>query len=220
MTPSVAVNIGVYADNRIYRDHLRQAINAQRDYRCVISAPRYGEDQETVKIPDIALVDCNTVGWIALHRLVRTTPNLKLIAINADPESLDTIETIRLGFLGFILKDAEVKEVINTIRAVSDGKLVVPESIVIAVFRQLRRRKTTGPEVLTGAPITLRERQVIELVVQGLSNKEIASRLNVATHTVKSHVHNLLQKLELRNRLELINVYLEHRPLPGGANVA
>jgi DNA-binding NarL/FixJ family response regulator len=103
------------------------------------------------------------------------------------------------------MKDATFEEFFSTIRAVARGVQVLPPELTNSLFDQIVRSAIGGSRTRTieAVRLTARERQVVELLGDGLSNKEIAKRLHIAVHTVKSHVHNVLEKLSLRSRLEV-----------------
>jgi DNA-binding NarL/FixJ family response regulator len=121
------------------------------------------------------------------------------------PAQEDVANYVRAGASGFIMKDASFDEFVETIRAVAAGAEVLPQALTNTLFSQIARNAVGGrnARVLEAVRLTSRERQVIDLLGEGLSNKEIATRLHIAVHTVKSHVHNILEKLALRSRLEV-----------------
>jgi DNA-binding NarL/FixJ family response regulator len=103
------------------------------------------------------------------------------------------------------MKDASFEDFFATIRAVAGGAEVLPQALTNSLFSQIARNAARGSKVrvLDAVRLTKREHQVIDLLGEGLSNKDIATRLHIAVHTVKSHVHNVLEKLALRSRLEV-----------------
>src|SRR5205814_10677985 len=110
-----------------------------------------------------------------------------------------------VGVAGFIMKDATLEDLAKTIRLVAEGANVLPPQVTGTLFSQIARDAVAkgGPEVLDSVRMTPREREVINLIAEGLGNKEIAGRINVATHTVKSHVRNIMEKLTLHTRLQI-----------------
>ncbi len=118
---------------------------------------------------------------------------------------MDIIELVEAGAAGFILKDATIEDFLETIRSVARGMKVLPPLLTGSLFTHvvdhaLRQGKGKLPEAVR---MTKREREIIVLIAEGMSNKEIAQRLNLSTYTVKSHVHNILEKLALHSRLEI-----------------
>ena len=123
------------------------------------------------------------------------------------PVHADILQFIKAGASGLILKDATLAEFLSTIRAVSEGEKVLPDHLAESLFSQiiefaLRNGKT---EVKDAVRMTDREKEVVKLIGDAMTNKEIAVRLNISSFTVKSHVHNILEKLALHSRLEVAN---------------
>src|SRR2546426_6319445 len=171
----------------------------------------YGDpvDCEVSRVPDVILIECNEHHLSGVCQLRRAFPKARLVAINVDPEDIDLITCIGLRIEGFTLKEANASDLMKTIQAVADGQKVIPSPVANRLFELLH-----DGELIIGTlhvadlnRITLRERQVFDLVAKGFSNKEIAEKLSLATHTIKSHVHNVLKKLGLQNRIDLINYY-------------
>ena len=117
----------------------------------------------------------------------------------------DVVEFVKEGVSGFILKDATFDDFVGTIRSVAAGASVLPPSLTGSLFSQIIEKVAGEGKVslIESVRMTKREREVIELIAEGLSNKEIAQQLNIATYTVKSHVHNILEKLALHTRLQV-----------------
>ena len=117
----------------------------------------------------------------------------------------DIIEFVNAGVSGFILKDTGADDFVATIRAVAGGAKVLPPRMVESLFSQIAGEAATRDRehVLEDMRMTQREREAIELIGEGLSNNEIAMRLNISTHTVKSHVRNVMDKLALHTRLQI-----------------
>jgi DNA-binding NarL/FixJ family response regulator len=137
--------------------------------------------------------------------LLEEVPAARIIAMDIFPEQLDIVEFVKAGGSGFILKNAPSNDYIKTIRAVAAGSKVLPPALTSSLFTQIiDSALKTG----TGIPsnsiqLTAREREVVALISEGLSNKDIAERLHIATFTVKSHIHNILEKLALSTRLQI-----------------
>jgi len=117
----------------------------------------------------------------------------------------DIVAYVRAGAAGFVTKDATPDELVNAIRTVAGGSHVLPPTMTATLFSQITTDviSRNRPDAIVSQRLTQREREVIGLIGEGLSNKEIAVRLHIATHTVKSHVHNVLEKLALHSRLQV-----------------
>jgi DNA-binding NarL/FixJ family response regulator len=197
-------------DNRIWREALSATINAQPDMRVV--AGLGGSEDNLAKVrelkPHIVLLDLGLRNQSGLHfaRIIgKEFPGTRVLGMGLIPSQSDIVEIVEAGASGFILKDARVSDFLQTIRSVARGLKVLPPPLAGSLFSHvvehaLRRGKGT---IAQGVRMTKREREIITLIADGLSNKEIAQRLSIATYTVKSHVHNILEKLALRSRLQI-----------------
>ena len=158
--------------------------------------------------PDVVLLDFGLEDHDSLSLTATVhaeVPEARVIVMGLLPLQEDVADYVRAGASGFIMKDASFEEFFATIRAVAAGAEVLPQALTNSLFTQIARNAPTKDkaQVLEAVRLTNRERQVIDLLGEGLSNKEIATRLHIAVHTVKSHVHNVLEKLALHSRLEV-----------------
>ena len=198
-------------DNRLLREGLTAMLNEQPDIEVVAA---FGNGKEAVLKgtqelkPQIVLVDLGLKGQNSLHLvelIKKESSEIKVIVMDLIPMQADVVEFVRGGVSGFLLKDATFDDFVRTIRLVAAGASVLPPSLTGSLFSQIIER-VTGEEkasLIDAVRMTKREREVIELIAEGLSNKEIAQRLSIATYTVKSHVHNILDKLALHTRLQV-----------------
>jgi DNA-binding NarL/FixJ family response regulator len=202
------VQVLVIEDNRLVRDGLKELLNAQPDFTVVAAV-----DSATTALlkqtkPDVILLDA-TLGNGDSLRLVstirKTTPAARVIVMDLLPVREDVIDFIRAGANGFLVKDATVDDCVRTIRSVADGADVVPPVLTATLLSHIADQAIdrAAPQVINAVRMTNREREIIGLIAEGLSNKDIAQRLDIATYTVKSHVHNILEKLALHTRLEI-----------------
>jgi DNA-binding NarL/FixJ family response regulator len=199
----------VIEDNRLVRDGLVAVLDAQPDFKVVAAAE--GGNASLLQVretqPHVVLVDA-ALGNHDSHRLVESVrkeaPQAKVIVMDLLPAHEDVIAFVRDGASGFIVKDATIDDFIRTIRSVAEGANVIPPTLtgtlLSHIVDQAVTRGTAG--AMEAVRMTKRERGITELIAEGLSNKEIAQRLNIATYTVKSHVHNILEKLALHSRLQ------------------
>jgi DNA-binding NarL/FixJ family response regulator len=200
----------VIEDNRLVRDGLAALLDAQPDFKVVAVAEgtSAGLLQVRQTKPHVVLVDAS-LGSHDSRSFVETVrkeaPESKVIVMDLLPAQEDVIAFIKAGAKGFIVKDATVEDFMRTIRSVAEGSDVVPAALtgtlLSHIVDQAVARSTAA--VLDAVQMTKREQQITNLIADGLSNKEIAQRLNIATYTVKSHVHNILEKLALHTRLQI-----------------
>lgn len=202
------ITIAIIEDNRLVREGLTDLLNEEPDVQVVLA----GTSFETAKLKqanprvillDIGLQDTNCLDVAALVR--REMPDSQVIVMDLLPAHEEISEFVNAGVAGFILKDATFEDFVGTIRSVAEGERVLPPRMTGALFSQIARVAVErGREAaLEAVHMTPRERAVIALISEGMSNKEIAKRLDVATHTVKSHVRNVMEKLALHTRLQI-----------------
>jgi DNA-binding NarL/FixJ family response regulator len=137
--------------------------------------------------------------------LAERFPQARVIAMDIIPDQSEIVEFVQAGGAGFIVKNAPVEDYVSTIKAVAGGATILPETLTESLFTQIvesmLKKGHTIPDHAT--QLTKREREVVALISEGMSNKEIAQQLHLATFTVKSHVHNVLEKLDLNTRLQV-----------------
>ena len=204
------IRILLIEDNRILRDGITAMINGHRDI--TVAAVSNGRDHAVLKArsvkPDLVLMDFGLASQNSLNivqSLKNDFPAIKIIGMGLVPTQMDIMEFVQAGADGFILKNAAVEEVIKTIRAVIGGEKLLPHLMTESLFSQvIEHALLKGKRNITSAiRMTQREKEIIALIVEGMSNKQIAETLNIATFTVKSHVHNILEKLALHSRLQI-----------------
>ena len=208
--PIKKIRVLIIEDNRVLRDGITTMLNEQADMRVVATIGsgnnvllKASRAKPHVILMDVGLKDFKESSVVGLIR--EKMPEAKVIGMGLIPSQSDIVEFVEAGASGFILKDATVKEFLSTIRSVSQGGKVLPPSLTGSLFSHvidLALRKRRG-KAINAVRMTKREREIIVLIADGLSNKEIAQQLNIATHTVKSHVHNIMEKLALHTRLQI-----------------
>ncbi len=197
-------------DNRILRDGIAAMMNAQADMKVVAASGGSGDTLLQVGNvrPQVILIDLglrNQNGLRVVGSVRKKYPEVKVIGMGLIPTQEDIVEFVQAGASGFILKDATMKDLLGTIRSVAAGAKILPPPLTGSLFSHvIEQALKKGKGKLTEAVrMTKREREVIALIAEGLSNKEIAQRLSIATYTVKSHVHNIMEKLALHTRLQI-----------------
>lgn len=207
MGTSTTIRIAVIDDNRLVREALAAMLSTLDDMDAVESptadAAFLATSNPDVILLDVGLGDVDSLG--VATALARESPRIRIILMDLVPVNDEIVDYVNAGVCGFVLKDATFAEFVATIRAVAGGEKVLPPRLTESLFAQIAN--AAGPRarghVLEDVRMTRREREVIELIGEGLSNKEIATRLNIATHTVKSHVRNVMEKLALHTRLQI-----------------
>ena len=197
-------------DNRLLREGLTAMIHTQPGFRVLAASADANEALQKVREakPDVVLLDFGLEDHdsLSLTMTVRAeVPTARVIVMGLLPLQEDVADYVRAGASGFVMKDASFADFFATIRAVAAGAEVLPQALTNSLFSQIARNVPTNgkAKVMDAVRLTKREREVIDLLGEGCSNKEIATRLDIAVHTVKSHVHNVLEKLALHSRLEV-----------------
>lgn len=216
MPSSKKTTVAVIDDNRLVREALTALLGALPDLRVVASATAdtvfLAEVKPHVLLLDVGLSDQDSLRVAAAIR--KEVPDARIIVMDLIPDNEDIVEFVNAGVSGFVLKDATFDEFVATIRSVAAGEKVLPARMTESLFSRIAKEADgRGKEyVLEDVRMTRREREVIDLIGEGLSNKEIAQRLNIATHTVKSHVRNVMEKLALHTRLQIAAYSHRERP--------
>ncbi len=199
-------------DNRLLRDGIIAMLKNQRDIEIVLAYA--GGDDSKIKSqklkPNLILLDLglrNRNSLSVIEAAKKNFPKAKVIVMDLAPVQGDINLFVEAGATGFILKDATVDDFLATIRTVAEGTKVVPPNLTESLFSQIVEHGLKGGKMKLNDAIrmTKREREVIGLIGDGLTNKEIALKLDISTFTVKSHIHNIMEKLLLHTRLEVAN---------------
>lgn len=200
----------VIDDNRLVREGLRGLLDEQPDVKVVAAAEDRASGLRDLQefTPHIVLVDAaldNGDGFDYVQVLRKAAPDCKVIVMDLLPAPEDVIEFVKAGANGFIMKDATVEDLVSTIRSVALGADVVPPALTGTLLSHIAQQAAVRhvPGVAEAVRMTKREKEIMNLIAEGMSNKEIAQRLSIATYTVKSHVHNILEKLALHSRLQI-----------------
>lgn len=206
------IRILIIEDNRLLRDGIAEMLKKQEDIN-VVAALGNGENllmiMRNLKLADVVLLDLGlrSNNSLEIARAVkRDFADTKVIVMDLIPAQADVFQFVQAGVSGFILKDATVNEFMKTIRLVSQGAQVLPPHLTGSLFSQIVENALNVSEpskLMESIRMTKRERQVIELIAVGLTNKEIAQKIHLSPFTVKSHVHNILEKLTLHTRVQI-----------------
>ncbi len=201
------ITVAIVDDNRLVREALTSMLNRLEDVRVIasdVADPAFlAREKPNVLLLDVGLRDQDSLRVAAT--LKKDMPDAKIIVMDLVPVNEEIVEFVNAGVSGFVLKDATFDEFIGTIRSVAAGEKVLPPRMTESLFSQIAKAagERGREQVLEDVRMTRREREVIGLIGEGLSNKEIAKRLNIAAHTVKSHVRNVMEKLALHTRLQI-----------------
>lgn len=212
---TLKIRVLLIEDNRLLREGITAMLNEQPDIRAVSSSGN-GDAMEKAKRlkPQVVLLDLGLRSQNSLRiagLIKKEFPRAQIVVMDLMPAQSEVVEFVQAGVSGFILKDATIDDFLHTIRSVAEGKKVLPPPLADSLFSHIVEyavQSGKADRLMKAVKLTRREHEVVDLIARGMSNKEIASELHIAVHTVKSHVHNTLEKLALHTRLELASFAL------------
>lgn len=217
---SRAISMVLIDDNLAEHEMVVARIRAQPGFQVLATLAEVEVALEVVQAlrPDVVLLNLRPEGDDSLTlagALHGESPESRVIMMGLHPRQKDLTSLVRAGVSGFIMSGASYDEFVRTLRSVASGIQVLPLELTRALFGQLSRHSLPGrpKRTLHIKRLTLRERQVADLIIEGCSNKQIGARMRISVHTVKCHVHALLSKLALNSRLEV--AALSHQGVTG-----
>jgi DNA-binding NarL/FixJ family response regulator len=206
------VQVFILAENRLLREALTRILSKKSDIR-VVGASAFTHqifEQITVAAPDVLLSDSAAVALSELRLIpeVRAAvPGLRVIMIGMDGDRETFLRAVRDGVVGYVLKDASAMEIASAVRCVANDEAVCPPSLCLALFEHTAQHACAPSfHIKHGLGLTRREQQLVHLISRGLTNKEIATQLNLSEQTVKNHVHRMLRKVGATDRLKVVEL--------------
>ncbi|MDP2957688.1 MAG: response regulator transcription factor [Longimicrobiales bacterium] len=208
MSGTPVISVALIEDNRLVREGIAALLNQLPDLRVVATGSSADPDLLRRVTPQVVLLDLGLRNGDSLRmaeKVKKEFPEAKVVVMDLLPIHEEIVEFVNAGVSGFIMKDASLEDLADTIRSVAEGVNVLPPQMTRSLFSQIARDAVAKgrPIALESVRMTPREREVINLIAEGMSNKEIARQLHIATHTVKSHVRNIMEKLTLHTRLQI-----------------
>jgi DNA-binding NarL/FixJ family response regulator len=208
-----SVQVFILAENRLLREALARILSKKSDIR-VVGASAFSPDvvgQISEAAPDVLLSDSAAVALSELRLIseVRAAiPGLKVVMIGMDADRETFLRAVRDGIVGFVLKDASAMEVAAAVRSVANDEAVCPPSLCLALFERVAslNKQPASFVIRHNLGLTRREQQLVQMISQGFTNKEIASQLSLSEQTVKNHIHRMLRKLGATDRLGVVEL--------------
>ncbi len=205
----MSIRVLVADDHTIIRSGLRMLLEREPGFEVVAEASdgrQAVELAESLK-PDVAVLDIgmpNLNGIEATRQIVQKLPRTRVVVLSMHSDESYVLKALKSGARGYLLKDSAESDILNSIRAVNDGKAYfspeISRMLVEDYMRQMQQRGVEDSYEL----LTPREREILQMLAEGRSNKEISSALNLSPYTVETHRGNILQKLNLHSLPELI----------------
>jgi DNA-binding NarL/FixJ family response regulator len=212
-------------DHALFRRGLEMVLASEPDIELVGEASDGAEAVQRAgeALPDVVLMDIRmprSSGIEACRAMKDLVPSAKIVMLTISDEEEDLFEAIRAGASGYLLKDIPLDEVAGTVRAVYGGQSLINPSMagkLLTEFAVLAKRDQEERAQQVPAPkLTDREMQVLKLIARGMNNKDIAKELFISENTVKNHVRNILEKLQIHSRMEAVMVAVREKLIEFG----
>jgi len=204
----MAIRILLADDHQIVRGGFRSLLQQQRDLEVVGEA---GDGRAALELArrlkpdmivmDVAMPDLNGVD--ATRQILRELPNVKVLALSMHPSRRVVTDMLRAGACGYLVKTCALEELVQAVRAVDAGKTYLSPEIAGGVVEEYVHRVAAGASGPSPAALSQREREVLQLVAEGKTTRQIAAALHVTVKTVETHRHNIMEKLKVHSVAEL-----------------
>jgi DNA-binding NarL/FixJ family response regulator len=203
------IRVAVVDDQELFRRGLTMLLGVEDDIEVVGEAGDGVAATELAgrAVPDVILMDVRMPkrsGIEACVAIKEIAPTARIIMLTVSDEEADLYDAVKNGASGYLLKDSSIDEVAQAIRVVADGQSLISPSMAIKLLDEFKQMSRSDRQQVPTPRLTDRELEVLKLVAQGLNNREIAKRLFISENTVKNHVRNILEKLQLHSRMEAV----------------
>jgi two-component system NarL family response regulator len=203
------VRVVLVDDQELFRRGLTMLLGVEEDIEVVGEA---GDGVSAVDLvaataPDVVLLDVRMPkrsGLQACIRIKELVPTTKIVMLTVSDEEGDLYEAVKNGASGYLLKDSSIDEVAQAIRVVAEGQSLISPSMAAKLIDEFKEMSRSDRDQAMTPKLTDRELEVLRLVAKGLNNREAASQLFISENTVKNHVRNILEKLQLHSRMEAV----------------
>ncbi|BEP14693.1 response regulator transcription factor [Acidothermaceae bacterium B102] len=205
------IRVLVVDDHALFRRGLEMVLEQEPDIEVVGEASDGAEAVEvaTETTPDVVLMDVRMPrrgGIDACTAIKDAVPSTKIIMLTISDEEADLYDAIKAGAMGYLLKEISIEEVASAIRAVHGGQSLISPSMASKLLNEFASmiKRTDERQQVPTPRLTDREMEVLRLVAKGLNNRDIAKQLYISENTVKNHIRNILEKLQLHSRMEAV----------------
>ena len=212
MKDNARVGVFLLAQNRLLREALSRILSNKNDIAVVgSSALSEGSVPNILAAdPDVLVIDSFATNHVHLEfvrEVQRRVSEIKLLVIGMDIDPQNFLQVIREGAMGYLARDASALEVVAAVRTVANGGAVCSAELCAFLFRfAAKQNQMPNFHTRERLGLTNREQQLVGLISRGLTNKEIASQLQLAENTVRNHIHRMLRKLNVSHRLAVVDV--------------
>ncbi len=208
------IKIMIVDDHTVVRDGLSAMLGRQEDFTIVGEAQNGLEAIEKTKDlnPDVILMDLRMpelTGVEAMRRIREDDPDAKFIVLTTFDSDEYIFDAIEAGAKGYLLKDASRDDLFKAVRAVHRGESLIEPGVAAKILNRLAQLSRQSAEPASVDVLSERELEVLQLMAKGSANKEIAASLSISESTVKTHVANIFQKLEVNHRTEAVTQALQ-----------
>jgi two-component system NarL family response regulator len=207
--PAKPIRVAVVDDQELFRRGLTMLLAAEDDIEVVGEAHDgiSATDLAATTAPDIVLMDVRMPkrsGIEACLSIKEAAPTARIIMLTVSDDEADLYEAVKNGAAGYLLKDSSIDEVANAVRVVKDGQSLISPSMATKLLDEFKQMSSGRRTDVLAPKLTDRELEVLRLVARGLNNRDIAKQLFISENTVKNHVRNILEKLQLHSRMEAV----------------
>jgi DNA-binding NarL/FixJ family response regulator len=203
------IRVAVADDHELFRRGLTMLLTVEDDIE-VVGEARDGvaaTELAASTAPDVILMDVRMPkrsGIEACLAIKEVAPTARIIMLTSSDEEADLYDAVKNGASGYILKDSSIDAVAHAVRVVADGQSLISPSMAIKLLDEFKEMSRSEGQQAPTPRVTARELEVLQLVAQGLSNREIGNRLFISENTVKNHVRNILEKLQVNSRMDAV----------------
>ena len=207
---TIPVGVLIACANRLLRESIARILNKRAEFRTIGAQPLSTSSGEAIIRSGAHVVVLDSLQFViddatCFPKEPSKVRQLKCVLVAMEDDEKKFVEAVRLGVLGFVPREASAADVVTAIRAVAAGEAACPPRFAKVLFDCVAQNEVqvSGRNIREELRLTRREQQLIPLIDRGLTNKEIANELNLSEQTIKSHIHRILRKAGVGNRVEL-----------------